>query len=40
VHHVAFRMPDEAQYHQWTQRLNASGIPNSGETDRFYFRSQ
>jgi glyoxalase family protein len=39
VHHVAFRTPDEAQYHQWTQRLNASGIRNSGEIDRFYFRS-
>jgi glyoxalase family protein len=39
VHHVAFRTPDEAQYHQWTQRLNARGIRNSGEIDRFYFRS-
>jgi glyoxalase family protein len=39
VHHVAFRTPDEAQYHGWTQRLNASGVRNSGEIDRFYFRS-
>jgi glyoxalase family protein len=39
VHHVAFRTPDEQQYHAWTQRLNASGVPNSGEIDRFYFRS-
>ena len=39
VHHVAFRTPDDEQYHAWTQRLNASGIPNSGEIDRFYFRS-
>jgi glyoxalase family protein len=39
VHHVAFRTPNEEQYHAWTQRLNASGIPNSGEIDRFYFRS-
>jgi glyoxalase family protein len=39
VHHVAFRTPDEAQYHGWTQRLNELGIPNSGEIDRFYFRS-
>jgi glyoxalase family protein len=39
VHHVAFRTPDEAQYHAWTARLNASGIRNSGEIDRFYFRS-
>jgi glyoxalase family protein len=39
VHHVAFRTPTEAQYHQWTQRLNELGIRNSGEIDRFYFRS-
>jgi len=39
VHHVAFRTPDDAQYHQWTQRLNDLGIRNSGEIDRFYFRS-
>src|SRR3979411_735658 len=39
VHHVAFRTPDEAQYHAWTQRLNASGIPNSGEIRRLYFSS-
>ena len=39
VHHVAFRTPDEAQYHAWTERLNELRIPNSGEIDRFYFRS-
>jgi glyoxalase family protein len=39
VHHVAFRTPDETQYHAWTQRLNEMRIPNSGEIDRFYFRS-
>jgi glyoxalase family protein len=39
VHHVAFRTPDEAQYHAWTQRLGELGIPNSGEIDRYYFRS-
>jgi glyoxalase family protein len=39
VHHVAFRTPDETQYHAWTQRLHELGIPNSGEVDRFYFRS-
>jgi glyoxalase family protein len=39
VHHVAFRTPDEAQYHAWTQRLNELGVRNSGEIDRFYFRS-
>ena len=39
VHHVAFRTPDEAQYHAWTQRLTDLRVPNSGEVDRFYFRS-
>ena len=39
VHHVAFRTPDEAQYHAWTERLNQLRVPNSGEVDRFYFRS-
>jgi glyoxalase family protein len=39
VHHVAFRTPDETQYHAWTQRLNEFGVRNSGEIDRFYFRS-
>lgn len=39
VHHVAFRTPTEDEYHEWTKRLNALRIPNSGEIDRFYFRS-
>ena len=39
VHHVAFRTPDETQYHGWTSRLNELRIPNSGEIDRFYFKS-
>jgi glyoxalase family protein len=39
VHHVAFRTPDEEQYHAWTDRLNSLRIPNSGEIDRYYFRS-
>jgi catechol 2,3-dioxygenase-like lactoylglutathione lyase family enzyme len=39
AHHVAFRTPDETQYHAWTQRLNELRVPNSGEVDRFYFRS-
>ena len=38
VHHVAFRTPD-AQYEEWADRLNTLGIPNSGEVDRFWFRS-
>jgi len=39
VHHVAFRTPDETQYHAWTRRLDELGVRNSGEIDRFYFRS-
>ena len=39
VHHVAFRTPDEEQYHAWARRLNELGIGNSGEIDRYYFRS-
>jgi glyoxalase family protein len=39
VHHVAFRTPDEEQYHAWTKRLTDLRVPNSGEIDRFYFRS-
>ncbi len=39
VHHVAFRTPNESEYHAWTERLNSFGIPNSGEIDRYYFRS-
>jgi glyoxalase family protein len=38
-HHVAFRTPDTTQYQAWAQRLNELGIRNSGEIDRFYFRS-
>lgn len=39
VHHVAFRTPTEQEYHEWTERLNSAGIPNSGEIDRYWFRS-
>jgi glyoxalase family protein len=39
VHHVAFRTPNEEEYHAWTARLNTFRVPNSGEIDRFYFRS-
>ncbi len=39
VHHVAFRTPDEDEYHAWYDRLNSAGIPNSGEIDRYWFRS-
>lgn len=39
VHHVAFRTPTEDEYHEWTDRLRTMGVPNSGEIDRFWFRS-
>jgi glyoxalase family protein len=39
VHHVAFRTPNDEQYRAWARRLNEMDIPNSGEIDRFYFRS-
>jgi len=39
VHHVAFRTPDVAQYLEWEQRLNEFGVRNSGQVDRYYFRS-
>lgn len=39
VHHVALRIPDYEQYHQWTARLASTGMDFSGEVDRYYFRS-
>jgi glyoxalase family protein len=39
VHHVAFRTPNDDEYHGWTRRLTDIGVPHSGEVDRFYFRS-
>jgi glyoxalase family protein len=38
AHHEAFRTPDEAQYHAWTERLTELCILHSGEIDRFFFR--
>jgi glyoxalase family protein len=39
VHHVAFRTPNEEEYHAWADRLTALGVANSGEVDRYWFRS-
>jgi glyoxalase family protein len=39
VHHVAFRTPTEEEYHAWGRRLTELSVPNSGEVDRFWFRS-
>lgn len=38
VHHVAFRIADDA-YEAWSDRLNTMRIPNSGQVDRYWFRS-
>ena len=39
VHHVAFRVPDIQALSQWAERLNSMHMPNSGEVERYYFRS-
>jgi glyoxalase family protein len=39
VHHVAFRTPNEEEYHAWADRLSSAGIPHSGAIDRYWFRS-
>ncbi|WP_313137624.1 ring-cleaving dioxygenase [Paracoccus jeotgali] len=39
VHHVAFRTPNVAAIHGWAGRLAEFGLPNSGEVERYYFRS-
>ncbi len=38
VHHVAFRVADDS-YEAWSERLNRFGTPNSGQVDRYWFRS-
>ncbi|HEV2527062.1 MAG TPA: ring-cleaving dioxygenase [Thermomicrobiales bacterium] len=38
VHHVAFRLADDA-YDHWTEKLRSYRIPNSGQVDRYWFRS-
>ena len=39
VHHVAFRTPDLETNRAWAERLSGFRIPNSGEVERYYFRS-
>lgn len=39
VHHVAFRVKDEAEQQEWNARLTRLGIPTSGQIDRYYFKS-
>lgn len=39
VHHVAFRVPDREALAEWTRRVGGFRVPNSGEVERYYFRS-
>lgn len=39
VHHVALRVATFADYEAWSERLRATGYPNSGPVNRHYFRS-
>jgi Predicted ring-cleavage extradiol dioxygenase len=39
VHHVAFRTPDRDGLTAWAARLGTFRLPNSGEVERYYFRS-
>lgn len=39
VHHVALRTPDVKTMHEWAKRLTELRVPNSGEVERYYFRS-
>ena len=39
VHHLALRTPNDEEYDAWTERLTRTGIPNSGQIDRYWFRS-
>ncbi len=39
VHHVAFRVPDDAAHEEWQGRIAAAGLGVTPIIDRFYFRS-
>lgn len=39
VHHVAFRLTDDAEQQVWNRHLRGLGIATSGQVDRFYFKS-
>lgn len=39
VHHVAFRVRDDAEQREWNQRLAKAGVQSSGVIDRYYFKS-
>ncbi|HEX6548956.1 MAG TPA: ring-cleaving dioxygenase [Candidatus Dormibacteraeota bacterium] len=39
VHHVAFRVPDDATHEAWRERVERSGLQVTPVIDRFYFKS-
>lgn len=39
VHHVAFRVADQAEQRAWRARITSAGLPVSQLIDRFYFHS-
>jgi glyoxalase family protein len=39
VHHVAFKVKDAAAIEAWTDRLDQVRLGNSGEVERYYFKS-
>ena len=39
VHHVAFRVPNQEEFHKWVQRVRETRLPNSGEVERYYFKA-
>lgn len=39
MHHVAFRVPNQEEYHLWAQRLKQHRIANSGKVERYYFKA-
>ena len=39
VHHIALRVENEDELHQWIKKIRSARFPNSGFVDRFYFHS-
>jgi glyoxalase family protein len=39
VHHVAFRVPNEKELKEWVKKITESGLMNSGEVERYYFKA-
>lgn len=39
VHHIAFRVKDDAEIEEWSRKVASVGMASSGVVDRHYFRS-